>query len=161
MLDSKQSLKPWYKQFWPCFLFFFPLTAVVAGVITFFIAQNNSPVLVSGNYYKEGLAINANKRLQERASALGMSARVIATSSTLSIHINGLTLESPSLFVKLQHPAFDELDKQLILPKIAKNVFQTPLNMPKKGKWYISIKDHTNEWEINQTFVVTDLKLSS
>jgi hypothetical protein len=156
MLDSKQSLKPWYKQFWPCFLFFFPLTAVVAGVITFFIAQNNSPVLVSGNYYKEGLAINANKRLQERAVELGLSARIVATPTTLSVHINGLESETANLFVKLQHPAFDELDKQLVLSKITKNVFQTPLDIPKTGKWYISIKGQTNEWEINQSFVVSE-----
>jgi len=157
MLSSEQSSKPWYKQFWPCFLFFFPLTAVVAGVITFFIAQNNSPVLVSGNYYKEGLAINANKRLQEKAIELGMSVRVIATSSTLTIHVDGFTLESPSLFVKLQHPTFDELDKQLALLKITKNVYQTSLDKLKTGKWYISIKDQTNEWEINQSFFVSEL----
>ena len=109
---------------------------------------------MSGNYYKEGLAINVNKRLQDNAMALGLSAKIIAKKTTLTIHINGLELDSPSLFVNLQHPAFDELDKQLILPKIAKNVFQTPLAMPKKGKWYISIKDQTNEWEIRQSFVV-------
>jgi len=157
MLQSKQSLKPWYKQFWPCFLFFFPLTAVVAGVITFIIAQNNSPVLVPGNYYKEGLAINASKRLQDRAKELGLSASVITTPTTLTVHINGMALSSSSLFVKLQHPAFDKFDKQLVVSKITQNVYQVPLNKVEKGKWYVSIKDESNEWEINKEFMVPNL----
>ncbi len=152
MLNSDQPLKPWYKQFWPCFLFFLPLCAVVAGVITFFIAQAHNPVLVSDNYYKEGLAINANKRLEENAKTMGLSAEIIATATTLTVHLKGKELDQVTLFVQLQHPVFDEFDKALVLTKIADNVFQAPVKLVKVGKWYISIKDETNEWEIKATF---------
>ncbi|PCI71934.1 MAG: nitrogen fixation protein FixH [Piscirickettsiaceae bacterium] len=152
MLNTDAPLKPWYKQFWPCFLFFLPLCAVVAGIITFFIAQNNSPVLVSGDYYKEGLAINASKRLEDNAKTMGLSTKIISTATTLTVHLNGKNLDAENLFVRLLHPAFDEFDTALVLTRIADNVFQAHVKLAKSGKWYISIKDQTNEWEINTTF---------
>jgi len=156
MLNQKQSLKPWYKQFWPCFLFAFPLSAVIAGIITFVIAQNHSPALVSGNYYKEGLAINANKALEANANKMGLVARVVATPTTLTLHMTGIQLLEPSLLVELQHPAFNELDQNLILPRITDGVYQSPVHMLKKGKWYLRVKNQSNTWVINKTFFISD-----
>lgn len=83
---------------------------------------------------------------------MGLSADVIATATTLTVHLKGKELDEATLFVQLQHPAFDEFDKALVLTRIADNVFQVPVKLVKAGKWYISIKDQTNEWEINAIF---------
>lgn len=141
---------PWYKQFWPWFLILLPLSVVIASVITFVIAQNNKPSLVSGNYYKEGLAINANKKLEENARLLGLTADLIANGTTLTVHLNGLEVEPLSLIVDLRHSTISQHDKSLTLTRISDGVYQSPFILPKAGKWYIDIKGVDHEWEIKK-----------
>jgi hypothetical protein len=38
--------KPWYKQFWPWFVFALPAIAVIAGITTVIIAMDHRPVVV-------------------------------------------------------------------------------------------------------------------
>ncbi|MBV1875558.1 MAG: FixH family protein, partial [Cycloclasticus sp.] len=83
MNNLPEDNTPWYKQFWPWFLILLPFSVVIASVITFIIAQKNPPSLVSSNYYKEGLAINASKQLEENAKKLGLSATVSTNNTCL------------------------------------------------------------------------------
>lgn len=64
-------IKPWYKQFWPWFLITPPLTAVIGGIITIWLAVNNDAELVTNNYYQDGLEIN--QRLKKEQVAVDMS----------------------------------------------------------------------------------------
>lgn len=57
-MDMTRDTVPWYKQGWPWFLMFFPATAVVAGLITFWIAYSSFDGMVVDDYYKEGRAID-------------------------------------------------------------------------------------------------------
>lgn len=151
MESSAEDNLPWYKQFWPWFLILLPLTVVVAGVITFLIAQGNPPSLVSTDYYKEGLAINVNKQLEENAKKLGLSATIDINSTALTIQLNGLKSQPAQLLVKLRHSTLSQHDQSLSLAKIADSTYQTPFTLPKRGKWYISIKEPSNAWEIQKT----------
>ncbi|ORU94087.1 MAG: nitrogen fixation protein FixH [Cycloclasticus sp. symbiont of Bathymodiolus heckerae] len=150
MHKLSQDTLPWYKQFWPWFLILLPLSVVVASVVTFFIAQNNAPSLVSDNHYKEGLAINSNKQLEQRAEELGLSAVISRNSTAITVHLNGLSNPVESLQLKLRHATISQHDKSLTLTKIADGIYQTPFILPKPGKWYISIKGPSNSWEIKQ-----------
>ncbi|MEW5009174.1 MAG: FixH family protein [Cycloclasticus sp.] len=149
MLQSSDTT-PWYKQFWPWFLIFLPLSAVVAGIITFVIAQQNQPVLVSKDYYKEGLAINLNKTLQAKAKTLGLEYKTFVGESTLSIHLNGLQTPAAYLQLQLRHATISQHDKTLKLLRISDNVFQAPFILPIAGKWYLNIRDPDNSWEISR-----------
>lgn len=48
---------PAYKQFWPWFLFLLPASAVVAGIITLFIAQDMGKDRFLQNYQKLGRVV--------------------------------------------------------------------------------------------------------
>ena len=150
MLQPSEPVLPWYKQFWPWFLIFIPLAVVIAGVVTFIIAQDNKPALVSGDYYKEGLAINANMKLEQQAKDLGISTDLIVNGTTLTIHLNGLKSQPLNLHVDLRHATISQHDRSITLTKITSNVYQSPFILPKTGKWYITIKDPSNTWEIKQ-----------
>lgn len=65
---------PWYRQFWPWFLFGLPGVAVVAGITTVIIAATTFDGLVVDDYYKEGLAINRDLDKDHMAARLGLSA---------------------------------------------------------------------------------------
>lgn len=57
MLNNTPTQTPGYKQFWPWFIFFFPAAAVVAGIITLFIAQDMGNDRFLKGYKKVGLAV--------------------------------------------------------------------------------------------------------
>ena len=147
----KQSLPtiPWYKQFWPWFLIFLPLTAVVAGITTFIIAQNNQPELVSTHSYKEGLAFNINKKLQDNADSLGIKEKIIIGPTTFTLHLTGLESQVEYIQLKLRHSTISQHDKTLKLIGISDGVFQAPFILPIEGKWYLTIHDPDNTWEIS------------
>jgi len=151
MKNLSEDNIPWYKQFWPWFLILLPLTVVIASVITFIIAQGNPPSLVSTNYYKEGLAINASRQLEVNAKKLGLSATVSTNSTAITVHLNGPQSQQTQLLVELRHATLEQYDQSLSLVKIADGIYQAPFNLPKQGKWYISIKDPSNAWEIKKT----------
>jgi len=144
---SEDSL-PWYKQFWPWFLILLPLTVVIASVTTFIIAQNNKPSLVSGDYYKEGLAINSNKKLEENAAKLGLRASISTNSTTITIQLVNLTEQPAQILLELRHATISQHDQSLSLNRIADGIYQSPFTLPKKGKWYISINDPSQTWNI-------------
>jgi hypothetical protein len=66
--------RPWYRQFWPWFLFGLPAIAVVAGITTVIIATTSFDGLVVDDYYKEGLAINRDLDKDHMATRLGLNA---------------------------------------------------------------------------------------
>lgn len=152
MLDNDASNEPWYKQFWPWFLLILPLTAVVAGITTIFIAQNNAVALVSDNYYKDGLAINQNKLLEQKAAELGIIAELLVTSgsSICTIQLSGKHNNPSEIKLTLLHPTLPNLDQQIQLLKTSNNVYQVDCTLPMKGKWYVSITNPKRTWEIKQ-----------
>ena len=70
----REDTEPWYRQFWPWFIIALPATAVVAGLITLYIATVNRDTLVKDDYYKEGLALNQDLARSRRAADLGITA---------------------------------------------------------------------------------------
>ena len=152
MLKPTQPITPWYKQFWPWLLICLPLSAIIAGVITFVIAQNNQPELVSSNSYTEGLAINTNKKLQAKAEQLGIKEdKVIIGKTTLSLHLSGLKSPAEYIQLKLRHSTISQHDKTLKLIRISDTVYQAPFILPITGKWYLTIRDASNTWEISHS----------
>lgn len=56
--SSETTTTPWYRQFWPWFVFGLPAVVVVASIATVYLAVSNPDPVVDGNYYKHGLTIN-------------------------------------------------------------------------------------------------------
>lgn len=56
-LAAKYANIPSYKQFWPWFLFLLPASAVVAGIITLFIAQDMGQDRFLDGYQKLGRVV--------------------------------------------------------------------------------------------------------
>ena len=50
--------QPWYREPWPWFLILLPMSAVVASMITIWLAVKSADGLVEDDYYKQGIGIN-------------------------------------------------------------------------------------------------------
>lgn len=54
------DIEPWYKQFWPWFVFGLPASVVVAGIAMVYIAFKYADSTVSNDYFRDGLAVKEN-----------------------------------------------------------------------------------------------------
>jgi uncharacterized protein len=92
MSAPRQATPPgraWYREPWPWLVMAPPAVAVVAGLATVWIAVANADGLVVEDYYRQGLAINKVIAREERARALGLSARVELGGGMLRVRLEG------------------------------------------------------------------------
>jgi len=150
MNNTANDTLPWYKQFWPWFLILLPLSVVIAGLVTFYIAQKSPPSLVSGNYYKEGLAINTNMQLEANAKKLGLSAIISTNRTTFNLQLIGLAEQPSELLIDLSHATISQHDQSFSVTRVADGIYHSSSLIPQPGKWYISIRNPENTWEIKK-----------
>lgn len=134
--------KPWYKQFWPWFIISLPAAAVIAGLITVYIAFKNADSLVVDEYYKEGKAINLRTALLKKASELGYQPTLERLEGNFIILKFGENKPSDgSLVLDFVHPTSSDKDfgMQLNLQKDGSYQGLAPNNTA--GRWYLRLSD--------------------
>lgn len=151
--STPDSPPPWYKQFWPWFLMFFPATAVVAGIATIIIAVKSDDGLVNDNYYKAGLAINQTLDRKQKAQALGLTANVNwdKLTQTISLQLSGKITTLPArLTMQLAHATRANHDQTVtIFLSPDKKSYTGRINTVKPGNWIIILEPEEKDWRIN------------
>jgi len=152
--------EPWYKQFWPWFLVFFPALAVVAGIATIIIAVKSDDGLVEENYYKAGLAINQTIADEERAKVLGLSAQmdINTESRQINLKLNSTgthEIVKQRLMLKLIHPTIKGRDVTIPLQAQSTGIFHGFLDtLPVKGRWYVTLTPEDKSWRISDEMLI-------
>lgn len=141
----------WYKEPWAWFVFFLPFTAVVAGITTYFIANDNPDPMVVGDYYKKGKAINIELGKIKEAQKLGITFSLKYTNNELIIKPTGLQKDFALLNANFYHPTQKEKDFSLILTADGGGDFRQLLDNEITGKWKLTLSSFTNNWKIAQT----------
>jgi len=139
---SHSSTVPWYRQFWPWFLIALPATAVVAGLTTVYIAFNNADTLVRDNYYKEGLAINAQLDQDRLAEELGLSAKVVIDdlSGEVIVELFGAAARHDDLQLLLIHPVDQSRDMAIDLTLVAAGRYRGDLGAKPQHRYYLRLQ---------------------
>ena len=161
MQRQREDTLPWYRQFWPWFIISIPALTVVAAIITINIAIRTDDGLVVDDYYKEGLAINEDKRKVRKAAAMNLTAE-------LSLDENGLIIARlpehaaylPFLMLKLTHPGDASKDMELPLSNNGEAVFTS--NDPLDGTnihWHLVITPPDTEWKLRGRWRPDALKI--
>ena len=130
---------PWYRQFWPWFLFGLPGCVVVAGLATWWIAAHNADSVVVDDYYKEGLAINQELDKQRRAKHLRLHASVSYKNQALEVILNG-DIVPAALAVTLSHPMDSRFDQSLRLAQINPGRYRSPTALRSSTRWHWQIE---------------------
>jgi hypothetical protein len=142
--------RPWYREPWPWFLISLPAAAVIAGVITVWIAYRSADGLVVGDYYKAGLAINQTLARDERARDLGLSAAIFISGPTIGLDLAGRLDSFPSsLRVLVAHPTRQGADQTLELMHTGSGNYRGALEPLSDGKWQLQIEDPQASWRLN------------
>jgi hypothetical protein len=127
MQDSRMhtATSPWYRQRWPWLLMLPPLAAVIGGIVTIVLAVRSDDGMVVADYYKRGLAINAELSRSRRAAELGLSAEIVANGEAAGdgVHVRVRALQplppEPTLRIRLVHPGRSGADRIAVLARVA------------------------------------------
>lgn len=119
---------PWYRQRWPWLLMLPPLAAVVGGIVTVVLAVRSDDGMVAADYYKRGLAINAELSRSERAAQLGLVGHVRAdgdaAGDTVIVRVSGEQPMPPEavLQIRLVHPGRGGADRMALLSRVSVDI---------------------------------------
>lgn len=160
-LNQPSDTKPWYKQFWPWVLIFLPLSAVVAGLSTVYIANHGADTPVKKDYYQAGIRINQRKHLIENAARLGIQTDLAYNHADqkITLSLNGPQQNVKTLRMVLRHPAYEPLDRSFDLLPIGNQQYQHNLEIPMFGKWYITITDNDRSWLLEDQIQIEETTL--
>lgn len=148
-MNSITHTTPWYRQFWPWFVMTPPLTAVVAGIATVFIAAHDPDGLVADDYYKQGLAINDELGRDRHAAALGLSALTrLDTDGRLVLTLDGAHATYEDIALRMVHPTRPNLDRNVILTRETGNRWSAALDTVAPGHWHLLLDSEAGKWRL-------------
>lgn len=141
---------PWYKQRWPWILMAGPAVAVVAGIVTFWLAVTSNDGLVSDDYYKEGLAVNQQLKRDQGASQLGLAADVMRSGQKLRLLIvREAGGDLPEVItLKLTHPTQAGRDQNVKMTAQGKGFYSGDLTAEIGGRWIVALEDPAGQWRL-------------
>jgi len=147
--NAAEKVPPWYRQAWPWFLISLPASAVVGGIITLMLAVNSPNALVVDDYYKEGLAINQEKRRLANAARMGMTGLLRSDGKQLTLSLTSQpAVTEQALALSIIHSTRAELDRQLTLQRMPDGHYATDLEMLPAGNWYLRLQAGDASWQI-------------
>ena len=160
LLPATDTL-PWYRQFWPWFLILLPACVVVAAVATAVIAHRGADDLVVDDYYKDGLAINRRLERQQRAEALGISARLTFMGSEVLVAMAGPVTET-ELHLSLAHPLEADRDFSVTLARVGPESYRGSLADDVAPRWHWALEQQQEDgWRVDGTVEAADMEDAS
>ncbi len=142
---------PWYRQLWPWLLMLAPATALVGGVITFWLAASTNNSMVVDDYYREGRAINMQLARDRAAQSMGLSGALerVPGGTTLRLESTANAPLPPFVTLHLLHATRSELDATLTLAAEGGGLYRSRQHeLPQSGRWNVSIEDPDRHWRL-------------
>ncbi len=150
-----QEFRPWHRQAWPWFLISLPASAVVGGIITLILAINSPNALVVDDYYKEGLAINQEKRRLATADEMGVTGLLRSDGKRLTLSLSSQPPVTAALLtLNIVHSTRAELDRELTLHRMADGKYAAELPVLPPGSWYLRLQADDASWQIRSRITV-------
>ena len=118
-MNTHKSKSPWYREPWVWLMIALPMTAVIGGMITIYLAVTTSDGLVVDDYYKRGKAINRDLARDEAAARyqLRASIDIDLRDNRMQLQLESATAEllPKILTFSLLHPTQPGHDQVIIL----------------------------------------------
>lgn len=148
-MDTSTPARPWYKEPWPWILMAGPLTVVVAGIFTAWLAYTRADPLVSEDYYRKGLQAGHTIAANERAVAMAVNAELRFSDAGITASLTGNEGFKPpsNLRITISHPTRAGLD-QFLMAHGEGAQFQSPWRIPQQGHWILLIEDDLQTWRL-------------
>lgn len=140
----------WYREPWVWLLISLPMTAVIASMVTIYLAVSTSDGLVVDDYYKRGKAINVD--LARDAAAARHELRADIDLDMRNNHVQLLLQGNieplpETLTLSLLHPTQAGYDQLLSLQHAGDGVYSGAIDEVGRGNWYLQLE--TVEWRLS------------
>lgn len=152
ILNQPQSAKPWYAHRWPWLLLLGPVTVILAGIHTTWIAFSTPDALVVDDYYKQGKAINMDLRRDRVAVSLKLQLNMHydADAGKLNGTIDSLDQsQTERIFIKLIHSTQPAKDIQLAAHVDRQGNFSVALPMLEIANWQVLVENERRDWRLH------------
>jgi hypothetical protein len=147
---DKQQGKPWYREPFVWLLIAFPLTAVIAGFATLWLAVTTDDGLVEDDYYLRGKEINRVLARDQAAATRGLQGRVELDDAQHELLIR-LTARAQATIpdnveLKFLHATRSGIDRILILARQSDGSYRAPLPELAPGHWNVQLA--AQDWRL-------------
>jgi hypothetical protein len=144
-----ENHRPWYAEPWVWLLIALPLSAVIGGLTTIYIAVSTSDGLVVDDYYRRGKEINRDLDRDHAAATHGLEAhlRVEAAARRVTLQLSAQDYTLPqSLRFAFLHPTREGFDQHLMLPSIGEGRYGGVIDALPRGNWYVQLE--ADDWRL-------------
>jgi hypothetical protein len=143
--------RPWYREPLVWLIIGLPLTAVVAGLTTLYIAVVTRDGMVTDDYYQHGLAINQYLDRDHAAARLGLKAQLHLDAATASVVVRfvetapGVSLPD-SIALHWMYATRSGHDHTEKLVKWRDGAYRAAIPTLLSGHWYVRIE--AQDWRL-------------
>jgi hypothetical protein len=146
--SSTQHHPPWWKERMVWLIIGLPLSAVVAGLATFYIAVHNADDIVKDEYVKTGMAVEAPRERLQQAAKMGLAATLSYNGGKLEMRLLKQGPQADTLFLTLVHPTRAELDTQITLTSVGQGKYQARVELTGQGKRHLILEPPGHTWRL-------------
>ncbi len=141
---------PWWKEPMVWLIISLPLTAVIAGFITFWLAAREPDPLVKDDYYKQGLAMHQSEERTAHAAAAGLSAAFEAHRERITVRLSGNLERYPErIILTVVHPTRVDQDQSLTLAASGNGLYEAELPLLSAGQRQVILEPEDRYWRLN------------
>ena len=145
---SMEHNPPWWKERMVWLIIGLPLSAVVAGIATVFIAAHDPDDMVKAEYVKSGMAVVAPRDALDTAARMGLSAAVAYHAGLLEIRVAHQDKLGDALNLTLVHPTQEKLDLQIPLMAAGQGKYQAQVELTGQGKRHLILEPSDHVWRL-------------
>lgn len=143
------SSRSWYRYPFVWLLVALPASAVIGGILTFWIAARTDDGLVADDYYKKGKEINQDLHRDNAAADLGLEAQVMLGADQQNLRVIFNQAVDGPVTIQLMHPTRAGLDQTIVLapqgPQFRVATLPRTLTQP---NWLVEISDTGGKWRL-------------
>lgn len=142
---------PWYKQFWPWFIFFIPAGTIVACVTLLIYMSDKGPSMVVDDYYKKGKAINLELSKFDRAKSLYLHADLTIIDGVVKVSFTkGDSLKPAAIKASFYHTTLKDNDVDVMLTPNAKGDYSGVTEALLDSRYTVFLEPIGGEWKLKE-----------
>lgn len=155
MKNTPPDNKPWYHHPFVWLLIALPLSAVIGGFVTFYIAAHTDDGLVADDYYQRGKEINKDLHRDQAASARKLGAQILLGEDRRTLRILLNQPVTGALQLKLMHPTRAGFDQSAKLSPQGPQMWVATLPQPlEQSAWQVELSDTAGQWRLSGAWKV-------
>jgi len=149
-MNTHKPKAPWYREPWVWLMIALPMSAVIGGIITLYLAVSTSDGLVVDDYYKRGKAINLDLARDQAAVRYQLRADIDIDLRENRVRLlleSSDTVLPDALTFSLLHPTQPGHDQVIVLRHGGEGVYSGSVDELARSNWYLQLE--ADDWRLS------------